>query len=171
MVFFAMTGLCFGNKCLVSRSYKDDGIFFLIYLIVVILVIVKEQIGKWFVIVWLTMWFAIQFICHEWYTIFNKGFMGTLERKIEYFSGTIQWLQIEGKYIPDVYHAILHILILCTLISTIVYSIKSQKKNSRPHHTRTRATPGAGNAPPCRAPGERAPPAGLSPVQIACRRF
>ena len=50
-----------------------------------ILVIVKEQIGKWFVIVWLTMWFAIQFICHEWYTIFNKGFMGTLERKIEYF--------------------------------------------------------------------------------------
>ncbi len=128
MVFFAMTGLCFGNKCLVSRSYKDDGIFFLIYLIVVILFIIKEQIGKWFVIVWLSMWFVIQFICHEWYTIFNDGFMGTLERKIEYFSGTIQWLQIDGKYIPDVYHTILHILILCALISTIIYSIKITKK-------------------------------------------
>ena len=126
--FLDMTGLCFGNNCLVSRSYKDDGIFFLIYLIVVILFIVKEQIGKWFVIVWLSMWFAIQFICHEWYTIFNDGFMGTLERKIEYFSGTIQWLQLDGKYIPDVYHTILHILILCALISTIVYSIKITKK-------------------------------------------
>ena len=37
----------------VVSVYKDDGIFFLIYLIVVILFIVKEQIGKWFVIVWL----------------------------------------------------------------------------------------------------------------------
>lgn len=123
-----MTVLRFGDNQLVSMSYKDDGIFFLIYFIAAVLFIVKEQIGKWFVIVWLAIWFAIQFICHEWYTIFNDGFMGTLERKIEYFSGTIQWLQIEGKYIPDVYHTILHILILCALISTIVYSTKSTKK-------------------------------------------
>lgn len=127
--FLDMTGFYLGNNCLVSRSYKDDGIFFLIYLIIVILFIVKEQIGKWLAIVWLVMWFMIQFICHEWYTIFNDGFMGTLEGKIEYFSGTIQWLQIEGRYIPDVYHTILHILILCALISTIVYSIKIKKRN------------------------------------------
>lgn len=76
--FLDMTGLYFGNSCLVSRSYKDDGIFFLIYLIVVTLFVVKEQIGKWFVIVWLAIWFAIQFICHEWYTIFNDGFMGKI---------------------------------------------------------------------------------------------
>ena len=55
--FVDMTGLRFGDKCLVLRSYKDDGIFFLIYLIAVILFIVKEQIGKWFVIVWLLIWF------------------------------------------------------------------------------------------------------------------
>lgn len=127
--FWDMTGFYLGNNCLVSRSYKDDGIFFLIYLIVVILFIVKEQIGKWLAIVWLVMWFMIQFICHEWYTIFNDGFMGTLEGKIKYFSGTIQWLQIEGRYIPDVYHTILHILILCALISTIVYPIKIKKRN------------------------------------------
>ena len=71
-----MTGLYLGYNCLVSRSYKDNGIFFVICFIVVVLFIVKEQIGKRFVIVWL----AIQFICHEWYTIFNDGFMGTLER-------------------------------------------------------------------------------------------
>lgn len=101
--------------------------FFLIYLSVVILFIVKEYIGKWIVIAWLAMWFGIQFICHEWYTIFNDGFMGTLEGKIEYFSGTIQWLQIDGRYIPDVYHTILHILILSALISTIIYSVKVVK--------------------------------------------
>ena len=33
--FLDMTGLYFGNKCLVTRSYKEDGIFFLIYLITV----------------------------------------------------------------------------------------------------------------------------------------
>lgn len=128
--FLNMTGLYFGNNCLVSRSYKDDGIFFLINLIVFVLFIFKERIGKWLAIVWFAMWFAIQFICHEWYTIFNGGFMGTLQGKIEYFSGTIQWLQIEGRYIPDVYHTILHILILCALISTIVYSKKIAKKRN-----------------------------------------
>lgn len=129
--FLDMTGLYFGDKCLVTKSYKDDGAFFLIYLVAIILFIAKEKIGKWLVIVWLAMWFGIQFICHEWYTIFNDGFMGTLEGKIECFSGTMQWLQIEGRYIPDVYHTILHILILCALISTIVYSIKI--KNSDLH--------------------------------------
>lgn len=126
--FLDMTGLYFGEKCLVTKSYKEDGLFFLIYLVAVILFIAKEKIGKWFVIGWTSIWFAIQFMCHEWYTIFNSGFMGSLDGKIEYFSGTIQWLQIEDKYIPDVYHTILHILILCTLILTIIYTIKSRKK-------------------------------------------
>lgn len=54
--------------------------------------------------------------------------MGSIEGKIEYFSGTLQWIRIEGKYIPDVYHTILHILILLTLISTIIYIAKSKKK-------------------------------------------
>lgn len=95
-----MVGVYFGDKCLVTRSYKDDGMFFLIYLLAVILFIKKENIGKWFAIGWMTMWFIIQFMCHEWYTIFNDGFMGDLEGKIEYFSGTMQWLAVEGKYIP-----------------------------------------------------------------------
>ena len=69
----------------------------------------------------------IQFFCHEWYTIFNGGFMGTLEGKIEYFSGTIQWVQIEGKYIPDLYHTFLHILIIFALTITIIYSAKRDK--------------------------------------------
>lgn len=126
--FLDMTGVYFGNSCLVTTSYKDDGIFFIIYLLAVILFIAKEKIGKWFVMIWLTVWLLIQFFCHEWYTIFNSGFMGSLEGKIQYFSGTIQWMVIEGKYIPDIYHTILHILILCALITTIIYVVKNKKK-------------------------------------------
>ena len=48
--FLDMTGLYFGNKCLVTRSYKEDGIFFLIYLITIILFLVKKYIGKYIAI-------------------------------------------------------------------------------------------------------------------------
>ncbi len=128
--FLDMTGLFLGDQCLVTQSYKEDGTFFLIYLAAVILFIVKAQIGKWFVAAWTSLWLIIQILSHEWYTIFNNGIMGSLEGKIEYFSGTLQWIRIDGKYIPDVYHTILHILILATLISTIVYIAKSKKKQS-----------------------------------------
>ena len=100
----------------------------MIYLVIVILFIVKVKIGKWFVAVWTSLWFIIQFLCHEWYSVFNSDIMGSIDGKIEYFLGTLQWIRIEGKYIPDIYHTILHILILLTLISTIIYIVKSKKK-------------------------------------------
>ena len=126
--FLDMTGLYFGENCLVTRSYKEDGILFLIYLVTMILFFVKEKIGKWLVIGWMSMWLLIQIMCHEWYTFFDSGVMGTLEGKIKYFSGTIQWIQIEGKYVPDVYHTVLHILILIALALTIIYTAKNRKK-------------------------------------------
>ena len=127
--FLDMTGLYFGDKCLVTRSYKEDGIFFIVYLFTIIVFLIKENVGKWLVIGWTSMWLVIQFMCHEWYTIFGSGFMGTLEGKIEYFSGTIQWLQIDGKYMPDVYHTILHILILCVLTLTFIYAKRNKRKD------------------------------------------
>ena len=125
--FLDMTGAHFGNYNLVTRSYKEDGIFFLIYLAVMILFIFAEKVGKWAVAVWASAWFVIQFLCHEWYTIFGKGIMGSLEGKIKFFSGTIKWLEIDGRYIPDVYHTILHILILSVVITSVIY-IKNSKK-------------------------------------------
>lgn len=125
--FLDMTGVHFGNYNLVTRSYKEDGIFFLIYLAVMILFIFAEKVGKWAVAVWASAWFVIQFLCHEWYTIFGKGIMGSLEGKIKFFSGTIKWLEIDGRYIPDVYHTILHILILSVVITSVIY-IKNSKK-------------------------------------------
>ena len=126
--FLDMTGVYFSSSYLVTRSYKDDGIFFLIYSAVMILFIFKEKIGKWAVLVWTSLWFVIQFLCHEWYTIFSKGVMGSLEDKIKYFSGAVKWLEIDGRYIPDVYHTILHILILAVVITTALYIRNSKKR-------------------------------------------
>lgn len=125
--FLDMTGLHFGNQCLVTTSYKDDGIFFGIYLLTVIIFILKDNIGKWLVTIWLSMWFIIQFMCHEWYTIFGSGLMGTLDSKIKYFSGTIQWFSVNDNYIPDVYHTILHLLIVINLSFIISYIVKHRK--------------------------------------------
>lgn len=126
--FLDMIGVYFGDKCLVTQSYKEDGLFFLIYFTAIILFIIKDQIGKWIVAVWTSIWFVIQFLCHEWYTIFNGGIMGSLEGKIKYFSETVQWIKIEGKYIPDIYHTVLHILILLVIITTFMFIKKTGNK-------------------------------------------
>ena len=126
--FLDMTGVYFSNSYLVTRSYKDDGLFFFFFLVAMILFILKEKIGKWAVWVWTSLWFVIQFLCHEWYTIFSKGVMGSLEDKIKYFSGAIKWIEIDGRYIPDVYHTILHILILAVVITTALYIRNSKKR-------------------------------------------
>lgn len=128
--FLDMTGFYLDGHCLVIQSYSDDGIFFLIYFAAVILFITKEKTGKWFVAIFTALWFTTQFICHEWYTIFNSGFMGGLEGKIKHFQGTIHWISIEGRYIPDVYHTILHILILSVFASTVIYIHKTRKQNN-----------------------------------------
>ncbi len=125
--FLDMTGFYWGGECLVTRAYEEDGIFFLIWLAAIVLFIVKEKVGVWICAVWLSLWFVLQFLNHEWYTIFNGGFMGSTEGKIRYFSGTIQWLRVEGRYVPDLYHTVLHILILTALICTILYAVKMRR--------------------------------------------
>ena len=42
--FLDMTGLYFGENCLVTTSYKDDGIFFIIYFVIFLIFIFKEKI-------------------------------------------------------------------------------------------------------------------------------
>ena len=128
--FLDMIGVYFGDSYLVTRSYQDEGAFFLIYLATVLLFIFKEKIGKWAVAVFSSIWFITQFLSHEWYTIFGAGVMGTVEGKIKYFSNALKWLEIDGRYIPDVYHTVLHLLILTVLITTTVYICNSRKRKA-----------------------------------------
>ena len=127
--FLAMIGVYFGNRYLVTRSYKDEWIFMIIPLIAFIVFLLKEKLGKFILIIWLVMWFVTQFLSHEWYTIFGSGFMGSMEGKIEYFKGAIKFFDSKTLYIPYVYHTILHILIIVTLVITIIYSVDKHKRD------------------------------------------
>ena len=72
--------------------------------------------GKWILLTILLLWFIVQFLCHWYYTIF-----GSSEKKLrgynECFRDTIRIFPMsEVRLVPDVYHIILHILILANII-------------------------------------------------------
>lgn len=116
LIWFAldMTGLYFSDRYLVTRSYADDGIFFIIYAVAFALFLFKDKIGKPVLSIWLAMWFVTQFMSHWWFTIFGGG-----EGKMRYFEGAIKIIESNEIYIPDLYHTVLHILILAALICTL----------------------------------------------------
>ena len=119
-----MIGVYFKDGYLVTRSYKEDGIFFLIYLSTVVLFIIKDRIGKWAVLIWSALWFITQFMNHELVTITGNNYEG----KMRYFEGAIKWLEIEGVYVPDVYHTVLHVLILAVIVTGVIYVVKNKKR-------------------------------------------
>lgn len=74
-----------------------------------------QSVGKWILLVILTLWFAVQFRCHWYYTFF-----GASEKKIkgynECFGNTIRIFPVDEKIlVPDLYHTVLHILILANI--------------------------------------------------------
>lgn len=87
------------------------------------LIIVNIILLLWYFLsmIWLAGWFVTQFLSHEWYTLFGRGFMGEMEKKIAYFSECIQLINVDGRYVPDVYHIILHILIIIAFVVTLFY--------------------------------------------------
>lgn len=111
-----MIGIEFENTYLVTQSWREDGIFFIIFLGSLLLFVFKEKIGQTILTLWLGIWLSTQFIFHEFYTLF-----GGREGLKRYFAGSLQWIHSDKRYFPDVYHTILHILILASLIAMISY--------------------------------------------------
>lgn len=124
--FLDMTGVYFKDGYLVTRSYIDDGLFFVIYLATVVLFLIKDKIGKWVVLGWSVIWFIAQFMSHELVTITGNGY----ENKMHYFEGALKWLEIDGVYVPDVYHTVLHILILAVIVTGAVYVFQRKSKKA-----------------------------------------
>ncbi len=120
--FLDMIGVYFGDTYLVTRSWKEDGIFFVIFVVALMIFIFKENIGKYMLAAWLTLWLITQFLSHELYTVIGGG-----ENKIRYFEGSIKLIKSDTLYIPDLYHIILHILIVIALLLTIRYIIKDKR--------------------------------------------
>lgn len=128
--FLSMTGLKIGSKYLVESAFKDELIFMIIPAVTLLLFVFFKKVGKYVHLIWLVMWFATQILSHEWYTIFGRGFMGDVEGKINYFHNCIQLVNCQGRYVPDLYHIILHILILLSMISIIIVPNKSEKSTT-----------------------------------------
>ena len=73
-------------------------------------------LGKWLLLGVLLFWFIVQFFCHWYYTIF-----GASEKKLkgynDCFKNTVHITPAsKTKLIPDLYHMILHLLILLNIV-------------------------------------------------------
>ena len=117
----SMTGLKIGDKYLVTSAFKEEWIFMLIPTVTFILCLTVGKIGRYIHLAWLGMWFITQFLSHEWYTIFGTGFMGDMEKKIAYFADCIQLIDVSKRYVPDLYHIVLHILIIIAFVMTLLF--------------------------------------------------
>lgn len=75
--------------------------------------------GKWILLAVLLLWITVQFFCHWYYTIF-----GASQKKLtgynECFAGSVRIFPVsDTRLIPDMYHIVLHILIICNIIVCI----------------------------------------------------
>ena len=79
-----------------------------------------EQIGKWVLLIELVLWLVEQFFCHEYFTIFGSS-SKKLKGYNDCFEGTVKLFPVsETRLIPDLYHIVLHLLILTDLVLTAI---------------------------------------------------
>lgn len=79
-----------------------------------------QPAGKWILFGILMLWFIVQFMCHWYYTIF-----GANERKLQGYNDCFRdsvriFPMSDKRLIPDLYHIVLHILILINMIMCLI---------------------------------------------------
>ena len=79
-----------------------------------------QPAGRWILLGILLLWFAVQFMCHWAFTIF-----GASERKLrgynDCFRDAVRIFPMSDKrLIPDLYHIVLHLLILVNIICCLI---------------------------------------------------
>ena len=75
-----------------------------------------QPAGRWILFAILVIWLVIQFFCHWYYTIFGAS-ESKLKGYNECFKDTVRLIPMsEKRLIPDLYHIILHILILLNIV-------------------------------------------------------
>lgn len=78
-----------------------------------------QPAGKWILLGILLLWFAVQFMCHWYFTIF-----GASERKLQGYNDCFRdavrlFPMSDKRLIPDLYHIVLHLLILLNIIACL----------------------------------------------------
>lgn len=85
----------------------------------VILFHLLQPTGRWILLGILVLWFVVQFLCHWYYTIFGAS-ESKLKGYNDCFRGTVRIFPVsETRLIPDLYHIVLHILILLNIIACL----------------------------------------------------
>ena len=107
----------FGKYVLVDGMGIKSAEFVMLYLFIVgcITFWAVPFMGKWLLLGVLLFWFIVQFFCHWYYTIF-----GASEKKLKgynyCFRNTVRIIPAsKTRLIPDLYHMILHLLILLNI--------------------------------------------------------
>lgn len=73
-------------------------------------------VGRWALAAVLALWLAVQFMCHWYFTIFGAS-REKLKGYNECFRGTARLFPMrEDRLVPDLYHIVLHLLILLNLV-------------------------------------------------------
>lgn len=126
--FLDMVGFRIGNFILTEMAWKDDGIFFVTYIVTFLLFLTKDKYGKYSLTIWLSLWFITQFFSHWYYTIF-----GVTDKKLTTYNRVYAntyhiFPASETILVPDLYHILLHGFILVALVCTISFCIKSRWK-------------------------------------------
>ena len=117
--FFDMTGLRIGNFILTEMAWQEDGIFFIIYIACFLLFLFKDKFGKYVLSIWIFLWGITQFFSHWYYTIFGAS-QSKLNMYNNIYSETYHIVsRSETTIVPDLYHIILHILIVISFLCTI----------------------------------------------------
>ena len=111
-----------GKKILVGGVGIKSAKFFMLclYTLGVIAFHCLQPAGKWILFGILLLWFIVQFMCHWYFTIF-----GASEKKLqgynECFRDSIRIIPAsDTRLIPDLYHTVLHILILINIILCLI---------------------------------------------------
>lgn len=121
-----MLGFSVGEIVLVQAAWMQiDGIFNLIFLLLILLFFLKERYGKYPLTLLLIIWLISQFRFHWFYTIFGAS-AERIANYYDWYSNTFFVISSETRIIPDLWHMVLHILVLCALISMIRYCIKGK---------------------------------------------
>lgn len=93
-----------------------ESVMLCLYSVGLILYYGYPPVGIWALPAVLLLWFAVQFFCHWYYTIF-----GASEKKIkgynDCFRDTVRLFPMSGtRLVPDLYHIVLHVLILLNAV-------------------------------------------------------
>ena len=75
-----------------------------------------QPAGRWILFGVMVLWFAVEFFCHWYYTIFGAG-ESKLKGYNDCFRNTIRIFPMsDTRLIPDFYHVVQHLLILANIL-------------------------------------------------------